>query len=105
MPDTAEGLQQAVARVHESLNKTAGTSLFASDLSDFVKTKSAFEPVKHEIEQFFGLSRQVFFEPNAITNLNEAPKAWLLKFCRRLRDCERGLRPDSNTKNSIKASQ
>jgi len=94
IPDTVEGLKQAVARVHESLNKTAGTSLFASDLADFVKTKPAFAPVAQEIEQFFGLSRQVFFEPNAATNLNEPPKAWLLKFCRRLRDCERGLRPD-----------
>lgn len=101
MPDTAEGLQQAVARVHESLNKTAGNSLFASNLADFIHTKPAFAPVAGEITQFFGLSRQVFFEPNATTHLNEAPKAWLLKFCRRLRDCERGLRPDLST--SVKA--
>lgn len=105
MPDTAEGLQKAVARVHESLNKTSGTSLFASNLADFIKSKSAFAPVALEIEQFFGLSRQVFFEPNAATNLNEAPKAWLLKFCRRLRDCERGLRPDTSANLKSKASQ
>jgi mxaA protein len=105
MPDTAEGLQKAVARVHESLNKTAGTSLFASNLADFIKSKSAFAPVASEIEQFFGLSRQVFFEPNAATNLNEAPKTWLLKFCRRLRDCERGLRPDTSADLKSKVSQ
>ena len=99
-PDTAEGLQQAVARVHESLNKTAGLSLFTSNLAEFVKEKSDFAPMAKEIELFFGLSRQVFFEPNATTNLNEAPKAWLLKFCRRLRDCERGLRPEVNSEVS-----
>jgi len=105
MPDTAEGLQKAVARVHESLNKTAGTSLFTSNLADFIKSKSAFAPVAPEIEQFFCLSRQVFFEPNAATNLNEAPKTWLLKFCRRLRDCERGLRPDTSADLKSKVSQ
>jgi mxaA protein len=107
MPDTAEGLQKAVARVHESLNKTSGTSLFSSNLADFLQTKPAFAPVKQEIEQFFGLSRQVFFEDSSESgttnlgrNLGESPKAWLQKFCRRLRDCERGLRPDLKSKAS-----
>lgn len=103
MPDTAEGLQQAVARLHESLNKTAGNSVFSSNLADFLQKKPAFSPMKQEIEQFFGLSRQVFFEPNAATNVSASPKTWLQKFCRHLRDCERGLLPDLKP-TSTKAS-
>ncbi|HOY71125.1 MAG TPA: hypothetical protein PL131_00205 [Methylotenera sp.] len=98
LPDTADGLQQAVARVHQSLNTTAGASLFGNNVADLIKNKPAFAPMQNKIEQFFGLSRQVFFEPSATTQLNESPKTWLLKFCRQLRDCERGLPVESNTK-------
>ena len=99
LPDTEEGLKTAVARMHESLNKTAGNSLFASNLSEFVQAKPMFAPVKKEIEQFFGLSRQVFFEYSSNANLGENPKPWLQNFCKRLRDCERGLLP--NTINKV----
>lgn len=98
MPDSAEGLQTAVARVHQSLNRTAGNSLFASNIADFVASKPAFAPASSQIEQFFNLSKQVFFEPNATVQLDDSPKAWLLKFCRQLRDCERGLRPENKQK-------
>ncbi|MSP86717.1 MAG: hypothetical protein EXR38_01735 [Methylotenera sp.] len=100
MPNTDEGLQKAVARVHISLNKTAGSSLFNSNLADFLQKKPAFTPVKQEIEKFFTLSRQVFFEPNALANLDESHKVWLQRFCRHLRDCERGLNPDLKSKVS-----
>ena len=98
MPDNAEGLQNAVARVHQSLNRTAGNSLFASNIAEFVASKPAFAPVSSQIQQFFNLSKQVFFEPNAAVQLDDNPKAWLLKFCRQLRDCERGLRPENKQK-------
>ena len=98
MPDSAEGLQTAVARVRQSLNRTAGNSLFASNIADFVASKPAFAPASSQIEQFFNLSKQVFFEPNATVQLDDSPKAWLLKFCRQLRDCERGLRPENKQK-------
>lgn len=98
LPDSAEGLQQAVARMHQSLNTTAGASLFGNNISELIKNKPAFVPMQHKIEQFFGLSRQVFFEPNAATQLSEPPKTWLLHFCRQLRDCERGLPVESTSK-------
>lgn len=96
MPETAAGLQQATARIHESLNKTAGTSLFGNNIDSFIQDKPAFSPVKQDIEKFFALSRKVFFEPESAQNLDEHSKAWLLKFCRLLRDCERGLRPETS---------
>jgi mxaA protein len=94
MNDTADGIKQAVTRVHEALNKTAGGSLFSNNLDAFIAKNPAFAPVKQEIEAFFGLSHQVFFQ-DASHKLNDAnQKSWLLKLCRVLRDCERGLTPD-----------
>lgn len=99
LPDTPEGVQQAVARVHQSLNKTAGASLFNDNLESFIAQKPAFVPAKKEIEQFFNLSRFAFFEANRPSNLPTYSKKWLLELCRHLRDCERGLVPniESNT--------
>jgi mxaA protein len=94
MPDSTEGIQQAVARVHESLNKTAGASLFSNNLDVFIAKNPAFSPTKKEIEQFFGLSHQVFFGDASQALTTENPKTWLLQLCRKLRDCERGLTPD-----------
>lgn len=97
LPPTQEGLQQAVARVHKSLNATAGNIVFNDNLDQFVKHKPAFEPVKADIERFFGLSRQVFFEQKATHQAGETPLDWLRHFCRRCRDCERGLTPERST--------
>lgn len=95
MSDSPGGVKQAVTRVHESLNKTAGASVFSNNLAEFLFQNPAFKPVKNEIEQFFGLSHQIFFEDASQALTTESPKAWLLQFCRRLRDCERGLTPDA----------
>lgn len=94
MPETTAGIQQAVSRIHESLNKTAGTSLFSNNINSFIQEKSSFAPMKQDFEKFFALSRKVFFEPESVHNSDEHSKVWLMKFCRHLRDCERGLRPE-----------
>jgi len=95
LPNTPEGLQKAVASVHESLNATAGNSLFSGNLDQFLTQKPAFNAIKTELDQFFGLSRQVFFEPNAQHQVGNNPIQWLAQFSRRCRDCERGLIPDA----------
>lgn len=95
LPSTEYGLQQAISKVHQSLNITAGQSVFADNINDFLTIKPAFSALKSEIEQFFSLSRHVFFEPSAQHHIEGEPLKWLLKFSRRCRDCERGLTPDS----------
>lgn len=95
MSDSPDGVKQAVTRVHESLNKTAGATLFSHNLDAFISLHPKFAPAKQEIEQFFGLSHQVFFEDASQSLTAENPKQWLQQFCRRLRDCERGLTPDA----------
>jgi mxaA protein len=89
LPDNAEGLSQGVSRLHQALNATAGGSVF--EAKAFIERKPSFVPVGSEIERFFGLSRTVFFEPRAAHGI-ENPMAWLKQFCRRCRDCERGLK-------------
>lgn len=92
--NTPQGIKNAVSSMHASLNTTAGSSLFSGNLDAFFAKKPAFKVIKTEFEQFFGLSRQVFFEPNASHQVGNDPIQWLAQFCRRCRDCERGLIPD-----------
>lgn len=88
-----QNLRTAVSKVHEALNKTAGHSVFSDTLDAFIAKKPAFVPIRGELMQFFGLSRQVFFEPQAAHEAGAEPLEWLRKFCRHCRDCERGLNP------------
>jgi mxaA protein len=97
LPDTKEGVKQGVARVHQSLNKTAGISLFGDNLNQFIAEKPQFSPAKHEIQRFFNLSRFTFFEDQSAPTLDTHSKTWLLSLCRHLRDCERGLKPNITT--------
>jgi mxaA protein len=94
LPNTLQGIQHGVSSMHAALNATAGYSLFNDNLDDFLAKKPAFNAIKTEIQQFFGLSNQVFFEPNAQHQAGSEPLQWLAQFCRRCRDCERGLVPD-----------
>jgi mxaA protein len=95
LPNDKSNLELAVTKMHESLNKTAGNSLFSDNLAEFLKQKPAFKTIESELLQFFVLSRHVFFEPNTTHEAGNEPIQWLAKLCRRCRDCERGLIPDS----------
>jgi mxaA protein len=90
LPATPEGVAQGVTRLHQALNSTAGNSVF--DTAGLLKRKPGFAPVAPELEQFFGLSRTIFFEPTAPHAIAGEPLTWLRQFCRRCRDCERGLK-------------
>lgn len=93
LSDTPEDIQTAVTLVHQALNKTAGVTVFNNNLNTLIASKPAFAPAKKEIEQFFHLSQEVFFEEGKhITTPN--PKDWLMQLCLQLRHCERGLTPD-----------
>jgi mxaA protein len=98
-PNSAEGLKQAVSKLHQSFNSTAAMSIFSDNLDAFLVKRPNFSPLKCEIQQFFALSRQVYFEPNATHDIGNHPSKWLVQFARRCRDCERGLTPTPlNTK-------
>ena len=101
--NTPDGVKSAVSSMHAALNTSAGNSLFMNNLDEFLAKKPAFNAIKSEINQFFDLSRQVFFEPNAKHDVGAEPVTWLKQFCRRCRDCERGLIPDNLAPDSLNA--
>jgi mxaA protein len=96
--NTANGLQQAVSMTHQAINSNAGMSIFNDNLTAFLHAHPKFVPVRNELETFFGLSRQVYFEPSFqlqdTFGAAQNPHQWLVKFTRRCRDCERGLIPE-----------
>jgi mxaA protein len=103
--NTPQGIQKAVSSMHAALNASAGNSLFMNNLDEFLAKKPAFNAIKSEINQFFALSRQVFFEPNAKHEVGADPVTWLKQFCRRCRDCERGLVPDNLVPDALTGSK
>lgn len=106
LPETSQGVQQAVSRLHLALNKTAGQTLFKGNINEFVARKPVFKPVQHDLVAFFEVSRHAFFESTPNPDSSTQNVAWLKAFARRCRDCERGLTPDgasTSTTNSAKA--
>lgn len=99
LPNTQAGLEQAVSIVHQAINRTAGMSVFNDNTHAFLQQHPKFSPLESEFSIFFGLSRQVYFEPSfqVEDELGTAknPQLWLVQFTRRCRDCERGLVPES----------
>ena len=95
LPHKDEALKQAVAAVHHAFNQTAQGSVFNGNVDEFLESHPNFSPIRAEIAQFFGLSRQVYFEPSAAHSVGSNPTQWLLKFTKQCRDCERGLIPTS----------
>ena len=78
----------AWAGMHEALNRTAGEVVFASGVDRLITAAPQFAGLRAEMLQFFERSRRVFFaESNPPA---DDDPAWLLAFCRRCRDAERG---------------
>jgi len=94
-PNTTAGIQQAVEALHSALNQAAGYSLFSNNLSTFLNQKPSYKNIQVELNQFFELSRHVFFETNSPQQITDDPHRWLASFCKQCRDCERGLITDS----------
>lgn len=92
------GIKQAISAIHQAFNTTAGMSVFNDTLSDFLHLHPDFYPIRPEIEAFFDLSRQVYFEPafrsESKHSAGSTPHQWLVQFTRHCRDCERGLIPE-----------
>lgn len=95
LPDSGDRLKLAVSAVHKALNQTAGLTIFNDNQDIFLADHPNFYAIEPELKQFFALSRQVYFEPDANHGLGENPAQWLLTFTRHCRDCERGLIPST----------
>lgn len=77
----------AFQRVHEALNRTAGEVVFEHGVERFVAAQPRYAGLRSDLLAFFQQSRREFFaegEPPA----NDS--RWLVEFCRKCRDAERG---------------
>jgi len=77
----------AFQRMHEALNQTAGEVVFEHGVDRFVARQPRYADLRSDLLAFFQQSRREFFaesEPAA----NDG--RWLVEFCRRCRDAERG---------------
>jgi len=77
----------ALQRVHAALNQTAGEVVFEHGIDRFVAAQPRFAGLRAELALFFQQSRHEFFaEGEHAANDGR----WLVEFCRRCRDAERG---------------
>lgn len=77
----------AFQRVHEALNQTAGEVLFEQGVDRFVAAQPRYAGLRTELLAFFRHSRREFF---AEGDPAEDDSRWLVEFCRKCRDAERG---------------
>jgi len=86
-PDTPPGQwQQALREVHGALDRSMGEVFFEQDIDRFVRRRPQFAPLRGELAAFFQASRHEFFGEGR----GPADRRWLVEFCRRCRDAERG---------------
>ncbi len=77
----------ALQQLHRALNQTAGEVVFERDIDRFVDARARFRPLRADLATFFQHSRRTFFTQGAS---DDSDRAWLVGFCRRCRDAERG---------------
>ncbi|WP_175544870.1 hypothetical protein [Variovorax sp. OV329] len=81
-----EQRRDAYRQVHRALNKTMGEVLFEQDIDRFMEMRPRFAHLRADFAIFLQQSRHEFFGEGQ----GRADAQWLLDFCRRCRDAERG---------------
>jgi mxaA protein len=83
----APAWREACQRMHAAFNQSAGEVLFERGVDRFIAKHSAFAPLQQDIVCFLRLSQREFFAGGAH---QPDDAAWLVAFCKRCRDAERG---------------
>jgi mxaA protein len=79
--------REAFAKLHAALNHTAGEAVFEHSIDRFLTTQPRYGHLRDDLVTFFQQSRREFFAHGTQAS---AQRLWLLDFCRRCRDAERG---------------
>ncbi|MBX9715077.1 MAG: hypothetical protein K2X42_00650, partial [Burkholderiaceae bacterium] len=89
-PMSPQQRRVAFQRLHEALNQTAGEVVFEHSIERFVAGQPHFVGLRGDLALFFQRSRAEFFggPPDAVSSQDCI--AWLIEFCRKCRDAERG---------------
>lgn len=85
--------REAFKQLHEALNRTMGEVVFEEGIGRFVKAQPHFAHLRDDLATFFRQSRLEFFGKQAEKGQQvpaHADRSWLIEFCRRCRDAERG---------------
>jgi mxaA protein len=69
--------------------------VFSDTTDTLFKKAPSFRSIQTELNQFFALSNEVFFDGQQAANPGQYMQ-WLKTFCKQCRDCERGLKPAKN---------
>lgn len=85
------GATAAWRSLHAAFDRTAGRTLFADGVDDFLRAMPRFAPLREEILSFYTRSQRGFFAASKDDAAARADAAWLLGFARACRDAERGL--------------
>ena len=91
-PSAAER-RAAFTRLHAALNCAAGQVLFEPGLDRWFALQPRYAPLRAELIEFFARSRAEFFSMRADADADAGGRTerdWLIAFCRRCRDVERG---------------
>jgi mxaA protein len=86
----ATDTSSAFRRLHRAFDETAGVRIFPQHLAEFFTRHPAFADVQTDAQKFFTQSRVAFFSKEAESD-KTINKKWLLDFCARCRDRERGM--------------
>ena len=99
-PRAASPSRAAIQRLHAALNASAGEVVFEAGIDRFVSAEPHFQPLRDDLVVFLRLSSREFFATSATGATGASgvtagaregdPLPWLLAFCRRCRDAERG---------------
>jgi mxaA protein len=84
--DDVHAFRGALAALHRAFNEAAGHSVFAGELDGFFAAHPRFAPLRADVERFFDLSQQEFFDGG--NNGARDPRI-VLNLARRCRDRER----------------
>ncbi len=83
------GYREALLALHRAIDTTAGHSVFAEDLQDFLDRAPEFSRLKNEFNLFFSSSRQAFFGDDVARARAEFGADALVAFSNRLASAER----------------
>lgn len=81
--------RNALLTLHRSIEQTAGRTVLAEDLANFLSSHPEYESLALSFQNFFEASRATFFDSEGDAALHLFPKSELLAFASRLAAIER----------------
>lgn len=94
LPHSPEGARAAATSIHQAFNRTHGENVFFQNLDQFLQNNPGFQSARAEIATFFDLSNHLLYGISVGNQPSMGPSMGmpvLLEFCKRCRDCERGV--------------